>query len=461
MQVRDKKLSEVLPILKNTYKSIDIRAMFGLRGSQWIIVFVRIRLSQDELTQVADQHRQKIEDLGPVDHAKFKIKMEARPIEDLQSVLDELENGIMTIDGFKGQLMGTDFQGLPEKHLGHDLNVCNEEEARSFPYATVYSSYGSDVFKALRQEIGLKDNELPIPIEALKSYFESRNLAYSVNSAVVLPIYAKMSHMRKGYLNEMLSEAEVHQALLKHVKFRISKINSGTVDKSRTFAPPETSEPGMVKLEIPNMVAPVNEHEEVKVTMEIPSLSYEADNGNISGESFIKKEPASASDTLYPAFKLTGAFEKFQTFLYSTGTKHEQEVSTSWLLSILGMRPIFLAYNDECEKVKEGKVEKGAADVLAFDDARGAILAVDNTANVPTAQKMDKIRNTAKFIADKVGQEVTPVIITGVDCTSINASSQGDTVRIVDSSDLKAILQYLDENKIIEARNAFYAAVRS
>lgn len=36
MNVRDKKLSDVLPILNNTYKSIDIRAMFGLRGGHKI-----------------------------------------------------------------------------------------------------------------------------------------------------------------------------------------------------------------------------------------------------------------------------------------------------------------------------------------------------------------------------------------------------------------------------------------
>jgi hypothetical protein len=455
--IRDKKLSEVLPILKCTYRSIDVRGMFGLKGNQWIIVFVRIRLTRDEMVQVAAEQKQKLDDLGPVDHGNFKIRMGARPIEDIQSVLEELESGIMSVDGLEGRLLRTDIQSMPEKHLGHDLNVCNEEEKRGFPYATVYSSYVSDVLNALRHEIGLKDNE--VPIELLKSYFESTNLGYSINSAIILPIYAKMNRRIEQPLNSVLSEAEVHQCLLEHVRFKLFKTDSGTLNKSRVFEPPGSQTSGITKIEIPNMVGPVGATEEVKVVMEIPSLSYEDEIGNIGGELFMRKEAASVPDTLYPAFKLTGASEKFKSFLRSTGTKHEQEVSTSWLLSILGMRPIFLAYNDECEKVKEGKMERGAADVLAFDDARSTLLVIDNTATAPAAQKIDKLRNTAKFIGEKVGQELTPVMITGVDCTSLKAALKGDKVRVVDSNDLNSILEYLDNNAIMEARNAFLAAI--
>lgn len=166
---------------------------------------------------------------GSVDNPKFKIKIEGRPILDLQTVLHGVQNDMLTIDGLSGRLMGTDYPEILNSRVGHDLNMCNEEESRHIPHVTVYSTYQHDVHNILDLDIGLKPDEIGISVDSLPAYFESRNIKNSVNTVIVLPIYAKLNERGESNEASVLAEAEVHYALLNQVQFKISKSGSGTV----------------------------------------------------------------------------------------------------------------------------------------------------------------------------------------------------------------------------------------
>jgi hypothetical protein len=84
-----------------------------------------------------------------------------------------------------------------------------------------------------------------------------------------------------------------------------------------------------------------------------------------------------------------------------------QVVGTTWLLSMLGfMYMNFGTINSDDERLYDGKSRMGAVDTIAFDRNSG-ILAIDATSSPPKEEKIDKIRNSASYISEKLSIQVT------------------------------------------------------
>jgi hypothetical protein len=101
-------------------------------------------------------------------------------------------------------------------------------------------------------------------------------------------------------------------------------------------------------------------------------------------------------------FKLLTNANRNLPFYVNSENERQQVVGTTWLLSMLGLihMNLGIVHSDD-ERLYNRNSTKGTADTIAFDKDIG-ILVIDFTNSPPKQEKIDKIRNSAKYINEKV-----------------------------------------------------------
>ncbi|MGB8936768.1 MAG: hypothetical protein WCC17_16880 [Candidatus Nitrosopolaris sp.] len=110
------------------------------------------------------------------------------------------------------------------------------------------------------------------------------------------------------------------------------------------------------------------------------------------------------------------------------------------------------------EKMKDGQIEKGSVDTIAYAMMPNTtLLVIDFTTSPPNPSKIDKIRDSAKFISEKLSIPTTPVIICNKSCHHVKVGSKtsGSNVIIIDKNDTDKLVQLISSNGIEAASQEF------
>jgi hypothetical protein len=122
------------------------------------------------------------------------------------------------------------------------------------------------------------------------------------------------------------------------------------------------------------------------------------------------------------------------------------------IVSLLGFNCINLgAFRDEDENMMHESARLHAIDIISYHPTFRLFLACDCTINPPASDKIDKIRNAAKYVGGEINGEIVPVIFCNKDCTKSCQEAKDAGVNIID---LPRITQLSDLNlhgKIDEA----------
>ena len=81
--------------LKNSYKTIDIRAVLVKTAEtkyNWTCVYLTIRLKEDSVEELTKLHNSIERNLGKIDKKDFKIKFEVKTIDKFMSIIDKINN---------------------------------------------------------------------------------------------------------------------------------------------------------------------------------------------------------------------------------------------------------------------------------------------------------------------------------------------------------------------------------
>ena len=92
-------LRKILSALRDSFHSIDIRSAVKKNDSGWLCLLTAIRISARSVAQVTLRH-QKLIEKSPTIHADpFRVLLQASPFSEIDSLLSELANASLTVDG--------------------------------------------------------------------------------------------------------------------------------------------------------------------------------------------------------------------------------------------------------------------------------------------------------------------------------------------------------------------------
>ncbi len=126
------------------------------------------------------------------------------------------------------------------------------------------------------------------------------------------------------------------------------------------------------------------------------------------------------------------------------------EVTVQWLLTLLGLRAIWL---HEYEDLKtEGDFLLGSVDCIAYSDSKNVLLLIGCTANVPTSEEINRLKNLRMHFLTNVFKgeaiKVCAVLFTGAHRPSDTTSPSSDEeARIYYQEDISRLVSYAEEGK--------------
>ena len=101
-------LSEAISNLINLYRFIDIRSIVCRQDlkSEWLCVFSKIRLTDDDNEEIKRLHNGHLQNLGVEENkqTRFRFLYECRDIQDVNSIIDEIFNNQLTVNGITSRL---------------------------------------------------------------------------------------------------------------------------------------------------------------------------------------------------------------------------------------------------------------------------------------------------------------------------------------------------------------------
>jgi hypothetical protein len=112
-------LNEIIPLLKDSYRGIDVRGVLAKSRSEdrWYYVFLKIRLTKDDPTILQEIYHKKHEQLGSINHDDFKVVFDSRDIQQIETFLNEIQNGPIILNGIVAWPIGTESQNIFENLL--------------------------------------------------------------------------------------------------------------------------------------------------------------------------------------------------------------------------------------------------------------------------------------------------------------------------------------------------------
>jgi hypothetical protein len=108
-------LKSILETFEGVYRSIDIRAVLAesKTSKEFIAVFLKIRLTSQNISDVESLYKKIESNLQKVDYPDFKIIQVTRSIQDLNELLSDVQRMRIKLKGVSGGVkpVGTESQG--------------------------------------------------------------------------------------------------------------------------------------------------------------------------------------------------------------------------------------------------------------------------------------------------------------------------------------------------------------
>jgi hypothetical protein len=108
------RLKDIVPILKDSYRGVDIRAVLAKSKSEnrWYYTVLKIRLTQDTAIKIQEIHDKKENELGSIDYDDFKVVSDSIDIQQLDTFLNGIQNGSIKLNRIIARPRGTEFQNI-------------------------------------------------------------------------------------------------------------------------------------------------------------------------------------------------------------------------------------------------------------------------------------------------------------------------------------------------------------
>jgi hypothetical protein len=443
-------LNQTYDELKATYRSIDIRVILGKSkikpNGKWTCVFLKIRLTREHPLDLKNSQKE----LGDIDRESFKALLDCREVKDFENLINELQNGSLTLKGINAVLQGSDYKNILNNIVAETKMYTTTTQREGFVHFGMFTSMTKSIVGVLESDLGLTENDYGGRLERIKKQLEIDIVqdGNNNNSVILFPVYCKRNRLFLSDRGKAAARFEMHRVL---VNSCIATMTNPFTDEyaeleCRKYMADQAEEMPSILLPCDFNLKPGG-HIEVEIRHNLLGI--------ISHDTIPNDEILSPPYRVYPlldSFLLFGARDKLIDYLLSKGHKR-QELATQWFLSLLGWRSIYFGGFDE-------KDQKYSADTIA-EYSKNILLVIDSTISFPKDHQIGNIYNTARYVEEKTMKTVIPIILSSEDCTTFKESAWNRGVVIVDKADIFNICSLLLKGNTEQASNLFSSIIKT
>jgi len=434
-------LEDVIPSLNEIYNSIDIRALILNENGDWKNIFTFIQFTRRTSADIKEEHKIIIEKIGSLDDEKVKIIMMAYNIEEFKNIYNQLKDGYINMGELKtyfiantnknytiGKFSRWDLSGELSEYPNYGITF---EDNEKLP---LYYNRVRDATK----KYGINDI---YPL--MNSWFSQKQFENRYNLKIIFPIYCKIINFDCKNNYEIYINIKIDKKLVEDTSIWINRLitDSNNIKKFldrknlKLSNIPNVIQNDFFYYDITLDYEEINSHNVFDITISNKKYGLLVEESQYMGRYGKKKE-----NTLFYLFNQFEANEIFEKNIYESPKSQALfELSISWLLELLGYNTIYLSKDGEI--LKEDKIHKGSADIIAYNDISKFFYVIDCTISPPSSEKIDKIRNTAEYIARKNDMFVKPFIFCAQNCYAVKNDNKNVGVKIIDKEDIIKLYQ--------------------
>lgn len=432
--------------------------MILLKDNEWINVVTVVRFTRRKVEDLSNEHRLLEGRLGKIDFDNFKIVLQARPIDDFDHMVTQLERGYVDIGDLHTKLFVRDPQKTLDQTFGQASHIVRLGEYAEYDCYSVTLSMDESPDRILSKSgisalsLGLRDfNELS------RSWLDLESLQSQINIHIIVPIYATAGEIQYQGGNQIKVTPKMDERLLESSNVWLTRKGQGDrapiLERTKYLGAScdNVSQDGFVYITLRHNFSAIGLNDKISVSLvhnELGLLDRK--------ETTVFRFPSETSDPFSQAFALFDAGKKMEKHLLNPNNDEDFVASVSWLLEMIDIRSFKLGRD---EIVRENKTEKGSADIIAYDPESNKILVIDCTIGVPSATKIDKIKSTADYISRKITFPVKSVIIAAKKCPAAKDLASKCYVNMVDNTDLERMVGFYKKGHDYPARRVVIDSV--
>ena len=407
----DKTFKQIFPVLKNQFKSIDMRGIFAFSRDEgfWRIAFLKLYFTKLETSELKRIHNKIIDIYKIVNHTDFGIFFEARKIEDADCILKDIQNLHVKMSNLDAQPMDTNYQNI----------FLNNSFVNDYPIYTYVDEIESYSMKALASKSSFKPIDVithcKINLEKYRIDFPDLIYPLAINDInqnsdllIVLPIYCKKLD---NDLKEYIAKFEIHKNLTHDsdvtltLKDDTGKLleNSGVIDIETLI---QNSEQEMNILYLPKFQKPIENSHKISVHISHKDMG-DLFNKTITG-SDISRDKSLNYDNIedysvrpIESNNLKLPYHPKKIFIVH-GHDKEAKLELKIMLRDFGLTPIILDERPDkgrtiIEKFEEEISDIGYAFILLTPDDKITISTDNDETDQPNTKKINRARQNVVF----------------------------------------------------------------
>lgn len=459
-------LEEVLPHLKNTYKSIDLRIACVLYEGKWHNLFTLIRFTNDDVSLLDKQLTKKpqLSQLGK--GVNFRIFFRHFSLTEFEELTTDLVKGSIKADDTTIQYEPSDIKKF-SVHLSRRSTASGNSPAffttsqtkSNIPdkWDNFYDSVKSDVIP-----LGCED-----AFEAIKHFFDYSDYERSSNYdlAIAAPVYGKVEEMKLEIRKAKIT-VRYHKNLndlYLHYK-RYNQLQSSDTQQVCVFAQNKgiTKSEGdfnIWQIEADDLDLSGQSYENFACEAELFSKPLKSLISDLSRQvtELIAEKKMLETNPLAKIFAKFCPLDQFTKMLvnptnvgisnFKLSETDNFERGIQWLFSLHGFQGIWLG--KDYEKITDARKRTDeSVDLLCYSEKEKAFALVNCKTSVPDEKHIDLAKNLANKISQDVkdlGIRVVPIIVSSKPCQTIKNVGLKVGVDIIDVDDIQRIVSKIYE----------------
>lgn len=445
-------LSTVLSILRTTYKSIDIRAMLGRsrHDNSWYCILLKTRLTHEDITETREKHGKM--SVCRIDNDRFKLVFDCRPIDTIDTFLNEIEQGQISIAGILARPIGDGHQTIRNNELINDPGFTEGDEKCGYAHKVAFTGMRSNPATTI-QTLGITNSEIGTQLSDLTYCFNTTsNILNNQNNIIILlPIYCKRVRLLFEERGKYLAKYQMHRALMEQFKPRVRVSPNGEI---RTFKHIEDIKPidvvqdnnEMLMIALP-MIKEIEQNDHIKIDTFHKSIQGIRVQDCFWASEIFKSKNSYLKNVIE---RIDPNLTKLESWLEGKGkdSSTDFEKAVAILLSLCGLRTIHVGDVYEGVAIQARRVlhkkTSVSIDIIALEeDDKIFILQCATDWNFRKIQDILDISHELAQIIIPDEVTVQPILVIGVETNKISSSkelAESRGVRIITIDQLRILL---------------------
>lgn len=432
-------LKDAMPIIIDSYESFGLKSMILFKDDEWINLVTVINLTRRTVEDLINEYQSLEDSIGKIDDDNFKIEFQARPISEINDLLMEIQKGRLKIGELPTKLVSYESQIFTDGKIRRSSSMYQVGEYAEYEHYSATLSM-NDAPVIILRDSGISDTMLGIKNfrDIAISWLGIQNLEDSINVHLLIPLYATLTGFQYQGGNEIKVTLKMHQKLLDRSKAWVTR--KGPYDYAQILerksydlnSCEKTIQNGLIYIPITHNFSGLGSDDEIIVSV------VNEDLGLLTERSMkMTLFTPNSSDPFSKMFSLFDAGRKMEERMLDPKGEVDLTSAFSWLLEIIDIQSLRLGKD---EIIREDKMNKGSADIIAYDSISKKILTIDCTVGMPENAKINKIKNTADYISRIIKLTVKPMIVTSINASIQKELAKKHNVHLLDKIDLEELI---------------------